>query len=59
MFMLVPLKNATVLIPVDTRSPVKPNDPVGALNPADVVIIPVVWIVAACNCVIVARPEFI
>ena len=49
MFMLVPLKNATVLIPVDIRSPVNPNDPVGALNPADVVMIPVVLIVDACN----------
>ena len=54
----MPLKNAIVLIPEDTRSPVKPNDPAGALNPADVVIIPVVLIVAACNCVMVLRPEF-
>ena len=35
------------------------DDPAGALNPADVVIIPVALIVAACNCVMVARPEFI
>ena len=45
--MLVPLKNAIVLIPEDIRSPVKPNDPAGALNPEAVVIIPVALIVVA------------